>query len=153
MQTTDDGNKNDSSTEHNEKGSRQHPTGHTDGGSRYVQPTGEGYLGIHRVGTQSLEIHLGQAPVEWSAGEHVSAIATSRGVVLLPPNADPPNLIAEVLITARTGSGTYVTVKDAVLNQLGVAAGDDVRLYERPHGSGLLLVPAARDPMLEGDEQ
>lgn len=123
----------------------------TDGGSKYVQPTGEGYLSVHRVGTKSCEVHLGQAPVQWSVDEHVPAITTERGVALLPPDADPPDPIATVRITTHTG--TYAAVTDAILDELGVAAGDDIRLYERPAGPGLLLVSAATDPMVTEAEQ
>lgn len=120
-----------------------------DGGPRYVRETGEGYLGIHRVGTQSLEIHLGQAPVDWPAGTHVPAIRTDRGVALLPPDAAPADPIAQLRITTRDGNGPYVTVKRAVQAALDVTAGADVRLYERPDGPGLLLVPAAADPLCD----
>lgn len=118
-----------------------------DGGSKYVRETGAGYLGVHRVGTQSLEIHLGQAPVAWSADTEVPAVATEQGVALLPPDAEPAEPITEIRITTRASSGPYLTVKAAVCNVLGVTPGDDVRLYERPDGSGLLLVPAAADPL------
>lgn len=118
-----------------------------DGGSKYVRETGAGYLGVHRVGTQSLEIHLGQAPVTWPANTEVPAVATDRGVALLPPDADPSEPITEIRITTRASSGPYLTVKAAVCNALSVTSGDDVRLYERPDGPGLLLVPAATDPL------
>lgn len=122
-----------------------------DGGPRYIRATGEGYLGIHRVGTQSLEIHLGQAPVDWPAGTHVPAIETDQGVALLPPDAAPAEPIAALRITTRASSGPYITVKRAVQAALDVTAGADVRLYERPDGPGLLLVPAASDPLCDHD--
>jgi len=122
------------------------PTLVTDGG--YVRETGEGYCGRYqRAG--KITISLATAPVDWTVGETVFARASEDGVVIQRPEPDVALTSHRIGSAAPNGSQPCLHISRAVLNELGVPEGKDVRLYE--HEAGLELVAADDDPKLVTD--
>lgn len=120
----------------------------TDGGSKYVNPTGEGYLGVATVRRHSLPLCIGTWPVDWEVGATVSFIEASPGVALVA--GQDADAVGHTTVSNFGSGSRRVCVSGQALAELGVENGDDVRAYERDAES-VLLVPAAGDPMLATD--
>ncbi|SDK94636.1 hypothetical protein [Natronorubrum texcoconense] len=122
--------------------------------SRYVVPTGRGYLGTHAVST-GRTVTLSTAVLgdrDWTDRARVHAIAHADGVALVPAAESTEPIAAYVLCTRHDAA--RIAVGSAAVAELGLEPGDSVRVYDlaviddRP---GLLLVDAADDPCLEAD--
>ncbi|WP_440767383.1 hypothetical protein [Natronorubrum sp. DTA7] len=122
--------------------------------SRYVVPTGRGYLGTHAVSTDRT-VTLSTAVLgdrDWTDRSRVHAVAHEDGVALVPAAESTEPIAAYVLCTRHDAA--RVAVGSVVVAELGLEPGDSVRVYDlaviddRP---GLLLVDAADDPCLEVD--
>lgn len=123
----------------------------TDGGSKYVNPTGDGYCGVGQVSGDSVSFGLGMFPVEWDADATVYAVKESPGIALVEDEPDENLGRYTVSKGWRNSPGTTITVSGPSLELLGVSHGDDVRAYERD-GGGLLLVSADDDPFVDGGD-
>ncbi len=120
----------------------------SDGGSKYVNPTGDGYLGTYSISNREVIFNL-RTKGPWGEDiAEVHALEEPNESVALVRDADAsdPRLMGshEVWEDGRIGVGGQA------LDHLGVAGDDEVRLYERAAG-GLRLVPADDDPMLLTD--
>lgn len=120
--------------------------------SKYVNETGDGYLGVGAVSeSRSVGFGVGMFPVEWDGNTVVWAIREEPGVAIV--EAEPDEYLAQYNVSKgwRNSPGPSLSLGGRVLDALDVEAGDDVRAYEREEG-GLLLVPADPDPFVEGDD-
>ena len=122
--------------------------------SRYVVPTGRGYLGTHAVSTD-WTVTLSTAVLgdrDWTDRARVHAVVHADGVALVPAAESTDPIAAYVLCTRYDAA--RVAVGSVAVAELGLEPGDSVRVYDlaviddRP---GLLLVDAADDPRLEAD--
>jgi len=120
----------------------------TDGG--YVVATGEGYLGRYSV-TPDRTVTLGHGVCEhlgWGPGEPIYFRTVAEGVAIV--QEQPDSYLVGHATTDPATAQHRINVRTAALEELGVAAGDDVRVYERDAG-GVVLVPADDDPRVATD--
>lgn len=128
----------------------------TDGGSKYVVPTGDGFESVLRITDRSAEINPGSIDaVDWSAGTFVYFVADPDGVQATasePPQERRLGKVARVYSARGSGSGR-LTIPDRAIDYLGVPDGDDIRVYVHDD-DGLLLVAKDDDPrvMTDGGE-
>lgn len=116
-------------------------------GSKYVKETAEGYLGVHRVSAEKASLSLGMFPIDWDADTNdVYGVPAEPGVRLTVDEPDGDDLGRPMEVNTN-GVGPSLAVNVAVLDELGVDNGDDIRVYE--DGDALRVVPADPDPMLE----
>ncbi len=121
-----------------------------DGGtdSRYVVPTGDGYLATYTVGDDR-RLSIGTAGLgAWPRAHRVHAIDHEDGVSLRASTTDAETIASYRVL--RRHRRARVCVGSAVLETLEVDAGDDVRVYDL-EGDGILLVDAADDPRVVTD--
>ncbi len=121
-----------------------------DGGtdSRYVVPTGDGYLATYTVGDDR-RLSIGTAGLgAWPRAHRVHAIDHEDGVALRASTTDAETIASYRVL--RRHRRARVCVGSAVLETLEVDAGDDVRVYDL-EGDGILLVDAADDPRVVTD--
>ncbi|APX98398.1 hypothetical protein [Natronorubrum daqingense] len=126
--------------------------------SRYVVPTGRGYLGTHTVSTGG-SVTLSSAVLadrEWCDASRVHALAREDGIALVPATTTAhahADSITEYALCSRRDA-LRIGVGPVAITELGLEPTDSVRVYDlaaiddRP---GLLLVDAADDPRLETD--
>lgn len=111
----------------------------------YVNPTGRGYLGVHRVGEGSILIDV--TPLDVDAATELGIECTDDTVIVRPDDGSfEPTTTATP--TPKTGKLWY-PIGTPVQRDLGVEPGDDVRLYDHP--DGIEVVPADADPYVGGD--
>lgn len=121
-----------------------------DGGtdSRYVVPTGDGYLATYTVGDDR-KLTIGTAGLgAWTRDHRVHAIDHEDGVVLRAGPVDT-DVLASYRVSRRYHRAR-VCVGPDVLSVLKVTAGDDVRVYDL-ESNGFLLVSADDDPRIVTD--
>lgn len=116
--------------------------------SKYTVPTGDGYLGVHKVTERSIDIGVADLPGEWPVGQPVYSLRDVHGVRLAKLATEPIGALARHEV--RKGSRTYLPVCGEPIEALGVADGGDVRVYER--APAVLLVDAQDDPFVGGGE-
>lgn len=123
-----------------------------DPSSKYVVPTGSGYLGTYTVDTNH-KITISTAALanlDWTIASRISAVDHPDGVALRPA-ADPPAQIAEYTLCSRP---THTILGRAVADAPELEPGDDVRVYDLQavdERDGMLLVDAADDPRVVTD--
>lgn len=126
----------------------------TDGGSQYVNPTGDGYLGVWGTSSWSAEISIGTYEhITWRSDDDVYVVDDPNGIALVDEPPETTVSLAEgYLARARVRKatvGTSVQVPSRGLRELeGFEPGDDIRGYDRD-GGGIVLVPATADPFVD----
>lgn len=125
------------------------PSPVTDGGtttSKYVIPTGQGYVGTYKVRpNRSVTISTGAFTTKaWTANTSVTAVDHKDGIILIPESTSE-NALAEYTCVRRYGS-IRLSVGTPVTTALELDPGDRVRIYDLEHRDAFLLVDAANDP-------
>ncbi len=125
----------------------------TDGGSKYVRETGDGYLGVFGVDSRKRTQLGGDAlrHLGLDDGDDADIVAAEDGVAITTEPGDRKILDAGTVTNER--NYPLFSVGGPALDALGVGPDDDVRAYE--HGSDeVLLVDADDDPrvMADGDQ-
>jgi hypothetical protein len=121
----------------------------TDGGSKYVNETGEGYLGIVRLGGYSLNISIGAwTNYDWRKGDDLWVVDDGPGLSIVDEEPDDPLGQARAF-KYNVGAGVKVSAR-LVRQTLDIPPSVDVRIYRRDDG-GMRVVPAHPDPMLATD--
>ncbi|AHG01546.1 hypothetical protein HALLA_03895 (plasmid) [Halostagnicola larsenii XH-48] len=121
--------------------------------SKYVVPTGSGYLGTYTVSTDRT-VTISTAALgdrDWPT-DTAYAIIHDDGVVLVPRD-DTTDPLAEYTLCRRF-TGARIAVGQAVIDALELSRGDDVRVYDleiTDGEDGLLLVDADDDPRIATD--
>lgn len=124
----------------------------TDGGNRYTNPTGKGYLGVWTTVENCANISIGALGLDWGVGTDLVAIDVDqdRAIAIVERESvdDEETIIDEV----EVGSNNFKTnlrIHSSVLRELaGFEPNSDLRGYSR-HGR-LFVVPADADPFIEG---
>jgi len=120
----------------------------TDGGSKYVNETGDGYQGRYRISNYEVKFNTSGMSVDWTIDATIYALDDDQGVRL---RADSQNaeVLQERTVISYEGSPGVVLSGDS-LRPLGLGNGDEIRVYddEKP---GLLVVPAEDDPRVMTD--
>lgn len=114
--------------------------------SKYVNPTGEGYVSTHTVRHCSVSISVGMLDLDWTPQDRVYAFETAEGVALVTEK--PADVLAKTQVADEC---RMVHLPQAVCEALAVSKNDDVRVYQRDAG-GLLLVDADDDPRVGGKD-
>jgi len=124
-----------------------------DGGSKYVRETGAGYQAVYTVSSSCIAIQLATCDaVDWAVGDTIHARLGEDGVVLSSGGPDELGRYEVRQQTRRAHSGTEKPVLELyapVKNALGLANGDDARVYDHP--DGLEVVDASDDPRIMTD--
>ena len=121
--------------------------------SKYVVPTGSGYLGTYTVSTDRT-VTISTAALgdrDWPT-DTAHAITHDDGVALVP-RTDTTDPLAEYTLCRRF-TGARIAVGHAVIDALELTRGDNVRVYDlesTDDRDGLLLVDANNDPRLATD--
>lgn len=125
--------------------------------TKYVNPTGEGYVGTATVTDYGsrLSVTIVRGAMERigvGPGEQIRVFPAADRLRIVP---ETPGLEGGLgpNTTGADGSGPnrkpgQVTVSDVALTHLGVAGDDHVRFYHRD--DALVVVPADADPFVEG---
>lgn len=127
---------------------RDDPVAMTDGGCKYVNPTGPGYLS--RYSTRSDRIHISATAVDgmgWGLGQRLFGYDIDVGYAVEATRHD--EAIDEHVVSGSRTSDRAVNLSGKHLEYIGVEPGDDVRAYKR--GDRMVMVPADPDPMLEAE--
>lgn len=125
-----------------------------DGGSKYVNETGDGYLGIWASSRWTVKINIGTFDhIDWRSDDDVWVVDADQGIAVVDePPAETVTKADGYLTKAnvtRTAVGRAVKVPARALRQLeGFAPDQDLRGYRRD-GHDLVLVPAQHDPFVE----
>lgn len=110
--------------------------------TKYTKETGDGYEGVFRVSTGSVEINA--TPLGVECGQTVRLTdGDGRRVRMTTEQPDEP--LAEVSVNIDG----YVTIPRSVVELLGLDNGDDVRVYNVD--DGYEIVPADDDPRVMTD--
>lgn len=124
-------------------------------GSKYVNPTGDGYLGVSRVSTRGVSFGVGMYPVDWDGDTTVVCFQEPEGIGVVRHDRLPDDRREDVIqeysiyVATHRGIGPVLQLGSPIPNTLDVEDGSDIRAYERdPHG--IILVPKDTDPFLEG---
>ena len=120
----------------------------TDGGSKYVVETGDGYCGTYKISTGTAAVNLTYEGIE--RGTTVHLWRDENGVVA---STDAPDFQVSNLLHRAVNEDGYLEVPLSILEHLEVENGDDVRLYRASEAIGrqFLIVSAADDPRLVAD--
>lgn len=112
--------------------------------SHYTLPTGDGYLGVRKIrASGSVEIDV--SPLDVEAGDEVYVYHdVDRGCLLLNSGDGRGHLERQPVTMRPSGNIPTIYLSTPARRALGVAAGDDVRIYEIE--DGLEVVPANDDP-------
>lgn len=122
----------------------------TDGGSKYVNETGEGYLGIIKLSDYHLSIPFGAWPeYQWEIGDDLWAIDQEDGFAIVDEEPDEDPLGMPYVKIVSVGPCVKVPTKVARGN-VDVPPHADIRIYRHESG-GMHIVPADPDPMLVTD--
>ncbi|SFS92715.1 hypothetical protein [Halostagnicola kamekurae] len=121
--------------------------------SKYVVPTGSGYLGTYTVSTDRT-VTISTAALgdrDWPT-DTAHAIDHDDGIALVP-RLESAESLAEYTLCRRF-TGARIAVGQVVIDALELSRGDDVRVYDLERvdaRAGLLLVEADDDPRLATD--
>lgn len=121
----------------------------SDAGSKYINPTAEGYLGVYKLSRYSLEIPFGAwTQYNWRIGDDIRCVPESQGFAIV--DTQPADYITTA--TIRVSSvGPCIRVPPTVVRQtIDIPPHADVRVYEHDSG-GMHVVQADPDPMLVTD--
>ncbi|MEE6210884.1 hypothetical protein U3A55_12065 [Salarchaeum sp. III] len=117
----------------------------TDGsGSKYTNPTGDGYEGTYRVRSRGCSINVGT--LGFTPGTEFAAMKPDERTLRVTTHDRPDayDTRPEAQANGDLAIGQFVT------HELGLNPGDDVRVY-RVSDHTLDIVPAKDDPRLEDD--
>ena len=119
-----------------------------DGGSKYVNPTGDGYLGIYRHTVHPCTIGINHVDhIDWQPGDKVQSVRTSGGVILTREPGDRETINTHT-VSKDDRQGLRVNIYRESVDHLGVSGGGDIRVYEGDSNE-LLLTPAHDDVRLK----
>lgn len=135
----------------NEQGTEPNSEYVPDGGSKYTNPTGKGYLATYNVGNkqQTSLTDAAVKPTGWTELHNLVAVKDDCSLLILPENdiSDSESIITTVTVGCQDNS---IGLSRKCLKEIGVSDGR-IRVYDRPE-NGLTVVPANRDPFIqEGD--
>lgn len=123
------------------------------GGSRYVNPTGEGYVGTLTFGAKGAEIRTETIEgLDWPPGTEV--VVHDQGDRLhfgTDPDA-PGTQIGTRTVQKRSRHAPKITVTSGDGRRILHAGETRVRVYLARDDPGLVLVPQARDPFVDGTD-
>ncbi len=120
-------------------------------GGKYINPTGEGYLGVYKLSHYSLGIPFGAWPeYTWRVDDDVHVTDADVGIAIVDEKPDDLLGMADVQLT---GQGPVLRIPTkAIRRHVSVPPHGDVRVYRYGNG-GMQVVPATADPFVDGDQQ
>lgn len=135
--------------------SSDHEPAGDDGGSKYTNPTGDGYRGIYTLKRHSASIAIGIWPdVTWTPSDDVRVwLEEVNGQRVLAVGLEPPAKKTWPATVTYQREGTSVSIPSAAVKRIDYIEYDgEIRVYKR-QTDGLHLVPAdpSRDPMVATD--
>jgi len=120
-----------------------------DGGSKYVNETGDGYLGIIKPTQYSISIPFGMWDgYDWETDDKLWIEDDDRGLAIVEQEPDEP--VAKSWVKVVGPSPNVKVPARAVRKLLPISPGEDVRIYRRDDGA-MLVVPADPDPLISKD--
>lgn len=120
-------------------------------GSKYTNPTGDGYLGIWKTSGNRAVVAIGTFTcVDWLSTDDVFAVDVDQERAIAVAEETDGGAVICKLRVVKNGVGTAVQVHNRALGSLdGFEPGMDIRAYRRDAG-GFYLVPAEADPFVDG---
>lgn len=120
-------------------------------GSKYTRTTADGYLGVRSANKHTFKFAIGSLEgIDWPVGTELFVRDGDVEPGIVVQAAAPAHAIAEA--TVIKDSGPAVHVPPRAIKWLDVQADADCRVYRARDGDGVLVVPADRDPLVDGDQ-
>lgn len=123
-----------------------------DGGSKYTNPTGPGYLGIYKLSDGSGQIPIGVwEQIPWRSDDDLWIIEEQlHGQQVIAVVDEEPDEAICTTEAKKVTVGTSVKIPRRAIEQMDPVPNEEIRVYERDQG-GFWVVPRTPDPMLATD--